>query len=202
MTTSPAPPVALVHDYFVQDGGAEAVALELAAMFPQAPVHTTYFERARFGGRLDPRRVRPWALQRALPPSPWFRPLLPAYIANFSRLEIPASRLVLSNSSTFARAVRARRPAVHVAYVHTPLRFAWDVDNYLTRSSFPRVARAGLRVGAPLLRRWDRWAGRRPDVVVANSVNVQRRIRSAWGRDSAVIYPPVNVADTSTLDHR
>lgn len=203
MTSSGAtPPVALVHDYFVQNGGAEAVALELAAMFPDAPVHTTYFERERFGGRLDPRRVRPWRLQRALPPSPWFRPLLPAYIANFSRLEIPASRLVLSNSSTFARAVHARPPAIHVAYVHSPLRFAWDTENYLARSSFPAVAKAGLRAGAPFLRRWDRWAGRRPDVLVANSINIQRRIREAWSRDSSVIHPPVDVAGTrlSTAD--
>jgi glycosyltransferase involved in cell wall biosynthesis len=195
--SGPTPAVALVHDYFVQDGGAEAVALELAAMFPDAPVHTTYFERAKFGGRLDPARVRPWPLQRALPASPWFRPLLPAYMANFSRLEIPALRLVLSNSSTFARAVHARPPAIHVGYVHTPLRFAWDVENYLARSSFPRVAKAGLRIGAPFLRRWDRWAGHRPDVLVANSLNVQRRIRAAWGRDSSVIYPPVDVAGSS-----
>lgn len=194
--------MALVHDYFVQDGGAETVALELAAMFPRALVHTTWFERARFGSRLDPNRVRPWALERVLRPSPWFRPLLPAYIANFSRLEIPATRLVLSSSSTFARGVRARPPAIHVAYVHSPLRFAWDVDGYLDRSSFPTAARMGLRIGAPLLRRWDRWAGRRPDVVVANSVNVQRRIRSAWGRDSSVIHPPVQVTRSrlSTAD--
>jgi glycosyltransferase involved in cell wall biosynthesis len=57
-------------------------------------------------------------------------------------------------------------------------------------------------MGAPLLRRWDRWAGRRADVLVANSVNVQRKIRSFWGRDSSVIYPPVDVArsQTSTAD--
>ena len=194
MTTGGWPTVALVHDYFVQDGGAEAVALELARMFPGAPVHTTWFERDRFGSRLDPSRVRPWAVQRVLSPSRWLRPLLPAYIANFSRLEIPASRLVLSSSSTFGRGVRARQPAIHVAYVHSPLRFAWEVDGYLDRSSFPTAAQAGLRIGAPFLRRWDRWAGRRPEAVVANSVNVQRRIRSAWGRDSSVIHPPVNVA--------
>jgi glycosyltransferase involved in cell wall biosynthesis len=187
------PEVALVHDYFVQDGGAEAVALELARMFPDAPVHTTFFERERFGARLDPARVRSWRLQGVLGPSPWFRPLLPAYLAYFSTLRVPASRLMISTSSTFARGARPRGRAVHVAYVHTPLRFAWEVDGYLARSSFPRAARAALRMGAPALRRWDGWAGHGPDVLVANSDNVRRRIAARWHRDSVVIYPPVDV---------
>ena len=188
------PPIALVHDYFVQDGGAEAVALELARMFPDAPMHTTFFERDRFGGRIDPRRIRPWPLADRVPTSPWFRPLLPAYIAHFSSLEVPASRLVISNSSTFARGIHARRPAMHVAYVHSPMRFAWDVDAYLAHSSFPRVAKAGLHLAAPGLRRWDRWAGRRADVVVVNSQNTRRRIKRTWRRDSRVIHPPIDVA--------
>lgn len=188
------PDVAIAHDYFVQDGGAERVAIELARMFPDAPVHTTFFEHARFGSRIDPTRVRPWALSGRVSPLPWFRPLLPAYIAYFSRLEVSATRLVISNSSTFARGVRARPPAIHVAYVQSPLRFAWDVDGYLARSSFPAAARMALRLAVPALRRWDRWAGRRADVVVANSVNIQRRIREVWGRESSVIHPPVEVA--------
>ena len=187
------PEVALVHDYFVQDGGAEAVAIEFTRMFPDAPVHTTYFERERFGGRIDPGRIRPWRLGQRLPPSPWFRPLLPAYLAHYSRLAVPAGRLVLSNSTTFSRAVRVDPPATHIAYVHSPLRFAWDLDGYLDRSSFPFVARAGLRVAAPTLRRWDRWAGRRPDIVVASSINGQERIRRAWGRSTRLIHPPVDV---------
>lgn len=188
------PDVAIAHDYFVQDGGAERVAIELARMFPDAPVHTTFFERDRFGGRLDPSRVRPWALSGRVSPSPWFRPLLPAYIAHFSRLEVPAARLVISNSSTFARGVHARPPAIHMAYVQSPLRFAWDVERYLAHSSFPLAARMGLRLAAPTLRRWDRWAGRRADVVVANSVHIQGLIKGVWGRDSVVIHPPVEVA--------
>ena len=194
MTGSPdLPEVAIAHDYFVQDGGAERVAIELARLFPAAPVHTTFFVRGRFGARIEPERVRAWRLA-GLAPSPWFRPLLPAYMAHFSRLEVPARRLVVSNSSTFARAVTARAPALHVAYVHSPLRFAWDVDAYLARSSFSAPARIGLRGAAPLLRRWDRWAGRRADVLVTNSEHVQRRVRTAWRRDSTVIHPPVDVA--------
>jgi glycosyltransferase involved in cell wall biosynthesis len=188
------PGVALVHDYFVQDGGAEAVAVELARMFPDAPVHTTFFERERFGGRIDPSRVRSWPLQGIVGPSPWFRPLLPAYIAYFSTLQVPASRLVISTSSTFARGAAARGKTLHIAYIHTPMRFAWDVDGYLAGSSFPMPARAGLRMSAPALRKWDRWAGRRPDVLVANSLNVQRRIALRWGRESRVIHPPVDVS--------
>jgi glycosyltransferase involved in cell wall biosynthesis len=187
------PDVALVHDYFVQDGGAEAVAIELARMFPDAPVHTTYFERGSFGDRLDAERIRPWRLRGILPPSPWFRWLLPAYLAHYSLLEAPARRLVLSNSTTFARAVRAVEPAIHIAYVHSPLRFAWDPDGYLAGSSFPWPARAGLRVAAPALRRWDRWAGWRSDVVVASSANAQERINRSWGRSSRLIHPPVDV---------
>jgi glycosyltransferase involved in cell wall biosynthesis len=196
------PDVAIAHDYFVQDGGAERVAIELARMFPNAPVHTTFFERNRFGSRIDPSRIRPWPLSGRVSPSPWFRPLLPAYIAYFSRLEVPASRLVISNSSTFARGVRAHPPAIHVAYVQSPLRFAWDVDGYLARSSFPILARAALRMAAPSLRRWDRWAGRRADAVVANSVNIQRLIRQVWGRTSTVIHPPVEVARREISTHR
>jgi glycosyltransferase involved in cell wall biosynthesis len=120
--------------------------------------------------------------------------LLPAYVAHFSRLEVPASRLVLSNSSTFARGVRARHPAIHVAYVHTPLRFAWDADGYLADSSFPIAARLALRAAAPTLRQWDRWAGRRADLIVANSRNDQDQIARRWGRASRIIHPPVDVA--------
>ncbi|MDQ6795894.1 MAG: glycosyltransferase [Chloroflexota bacterium] len=188
------PTVALVHDYFVQDGGAEAVAVELSRMFPDAPIHTTFFERGRFGDRIDPRRIRSWRLQGLVGPSPWFRPLLPAYIAYFSTLQVRASRLVISTSSTFARGAAAGGETIHVAYIHTPMRFAWDVNGYLAGSSFPLPARTGLRAIAPALRRWDRWAGRRPDVLVANSRNVQRRIALRWGRESQVIHPPVDVS--------
>ena len=188
------PTVALVHDYFVQDGGAEAVAVELSRMFPDAPIHTTFFERGRFGDRIDPRRIRSWRLQGLVGPSPWFRPLLPAYIAYFSSLQVRASRLVISTSSTFARGAAPGGETIHVAYIHTPMRFAWDVNGYLAGSSFPLPARAGLRAMAPALRRWDRWAGRRPDVLVANSRNVQRRIALRWGRESQVIHPPVDVS--------
>lgn len=197
MSGGPPPDVALVHDYFVQDGGAERVAIELARMFPAAPIHTTFFEAAVFGDRISADRVRPWPLSGIEPGPIRFRALLPAYVAYYSAATIRAQRLVISNSSTFARAVRVPPPATHIAYVQSPLRFAWDVEGYLARSSFPAVARAGLRIAAPALRRWDRWAGGRPDAIVANSMHMRARIHEVWGRDSTVIHPPVDVVGAS-----
>ena len=78
-------------------------------LFPGAPIHTTFFERDRFASRIDPAGSAPGRWSSASPPRPWFRPLFPAYVAHFSRLEVPASRLVISNSSTFARG--GARPA-------------------------------------------------------------------------------------------
>ena len=188
--------VALVHDFFVDDGGAERCALELARLFPQAPVFTTFFDRARFGDRLDPRRVRPWALQRILG-GRRFRSLLPLYPAYFSLLDLRDVPLVVSSSVAFSKAVRTSRRGLHVSYVHTTMRYGWDLDAYLAGSSYSRAARLAARtVRAPLIA-WDRRTASRPDVLVANSENVRERIRLRWGRSAEVIHPPVDTAEFS-----
>ena len=185
---------ALVHDYFVQDGGAEHVAIELARLLPSATVHTTFFDPDVFGARLDLSRVHPWRLN-----TPWlrarFRALLPIYPAYFSTLDLRDRDFVLSSSSAFAKAARAGRRATHVAYIHAPMRFAWQYATYSSGSSLSLPARvAGRVLGAPL-RTWDRRTSQRPDVLVANSSNIRDRISRFWGRDSEVIYPPVNVEE-------
>lgn len=184
--------VALVHDYFVQDGGAERCAIELARLLPGADVHTTFFDARRFGDRIAPARVRPWPLQRALGATSQFRALLPLYPLWYSTLDLRAYDLVVSSSSGFARAARTAPGGLHVSYVYTPMRYAWDLDAYLARSSYGLPARLAARTLRPLLRAWDRRAGRSPDVLVAISEEVRRRIRRLWRRDSRLIYPPVD----------
>jgi glycosyltransferase involved in cell wall biosynthesis len=186
---------ALVHDWFVQDGGAEKCAVELARLFPSADIWTTFFDEHVFGNRIDPARVHRWPVQRVVD-GRRFRSLLPAYPLYFPLVDVRDAELVISSSVAFTQAVRTRRDAVHVSYVYTPMRFAWDQEAYL--GSAPSSGRLGV-LGARLLkgplRTWDRWAARRPDVIVAISEVVRKRIRSRWRRDAEVIHPPVDLSE-------
>jgi glycosyltransferase involved in cell wall biosynthesis len=185
--------VALAHDFFVADGGAEQCAIEFARMFPTALMHTTFFDSDRFGARLDPDRVRTWPLQHVPRLMPRFRALFPLYAAYFSAVRLDAD-LVVSSSIAFSKALRTRDDAFHVSYVYTPMRYAWDLDTYLSQSSYTAPAQTAARLIRPTMQRWDRWTGRRPNNVVAISRTVAQRIQQVWGRDvDAVIYPPVQV---------
>jgi glycosyltransferase involved in cell wall biosynthesis len=196
-----APPLrsALVQDWFFAPGGSEQVAMELARMLPLADVHTTFADASSATALGN--RLHPWPLQRVLGPTRGYRSLLPLYPLWFGALDLRRYDLVISSSSAFAKAVRTRRDAVHIAYIHTPMRFAWDLESYVATSSFALPSRLAARTLRPLLQRWDVRTARRPDILVANSAAVRERIRRHWGRDAEVIHPPVET-DEITLSSR
>lgn len=181
---------AVVQDWFFAPGGSERCAIEFARLLPDADVFTSFFEPS-YGSEIDPRRVHTWPFQRLFGPTRRYRSFLPFYPIWFSALDLRDRDVVISSSVAFTHAVRTRRDALHISYVYTPLRYAWDLDAYLSGSSMSLVARAGAKVLRPLLRRWDRATAQRPDILVAISKTVQGRIRELWGRESELIYPPV-----------
>jgi glycosyltransferase involved in cell wall biosynthesis len=186
--------IALVHDFLVQDGGAERSLLELSRLLPGARIHTSFYDAGRFGDRFPPDTVRAWPLGRIPGAASRFRAFLPLYPAWFSALDLRDHDLVVSSSSAFAHGVRASPHALHVACIYTPMRFAWDLDGYLRGSSLPITARLAGRLARPVLRRWDVRAARRPDVLVAISAAVRERIERLWRRPSELIHPPVDAA--------
>lgn len=183
---------AIVQDWLAVEAGSERVALELGRLLPTADIYTSFFDPAIFDGELAKRRVYTWPLQAVPGARRRFRSLYPLYPAWFSRLDLRAYDVVVSSSVAFSHAVRTAATAVHVAYIHTPLRYAWDLDRYL-RGGHSAVTGAGARLLAPLLRVWDRRAAQGPTELVANSATVRERIRVAWKRDAQVIHPPVDV---------
>ena len=184
---------AVVHDFFVADGGAEQCAIEFSRLLPNAKIYTSFFDRSVFEDRIEPERVNTWPLQAL----PWsrrrFRSLLPVYAGYFGQLRVDAD-LVISSSIAFAKAVKVPRSSFHVSYVYTPMRYAWDLDVYLAESSYSPFTRASARAIRPLMRRWDSATAKRPDRLVAISRTVEERIQRLWGRGvDDVIYPPVRV---------
>lgn len=198
---SPAVPrAAITQDWLAAEAGSERVTLELSRLLPRAPIYTTFFDRTIFGGAFDPARVRTWPLQRLLGPTRHFRSLLPLYPAWFSLVDLRAYDLVLSSSVAFSHAVRTAPNAIHIAYIHAPMRYGWDLDSYLAGSSWSAPTRLVARSMAGPLRRWSRATAARPDVLVANSRSVLDQIKARWGRDAELIQPPVDVDEIAVSE--
>lgn len=192
---------AIVHDFFVNEGGAEQCAIEFANLMPDARIFTSHFDAARFGDRIDPTRVSTWPLRRWARGSASFRSLFPLYAAYFGWLKVDAD-LVISSSIAFAKAVRTRPDAHHISYVYTPMRYAWDLDTYLAGSSYSLGTRLAARSIRPVMQAWDRRTAQRPDSIIAISHAVKKRIEDLWHRTvDDVIYPPVRVDEIPLGTH-
>lgn len=180
--------VVLVHDYLNQRGGAERVVLELARMFPQAPIYTSLYKPGSTFPEFAQAAIHTTFLDR-LAVDKGFRTLFPAYPAAFRSMGTLDADLVISSSSGWAHAVRTRARAFHAVYCYTPARWLYG-------STYQGASR-GQALVRPLLggfRRWDRRAAIRADLYIAISTEVRKRIAWTYGRDAPVVYPPVDTA--------
>jgi glycosyltransferase involved in cell wall biosynthesis len=180
--------VAVVHDYLNQRGGAERVALELARMWPVAPIYTSLYRPGSTFPEFAERDVRTSWIDK-LPVDRGFRSLFPLYPNAFNDLGPIDADLVVTSSSGWAHGIKVRPDATHVVYCHTPARWLYGHDHLGATSRQQAIARPLL--GA--MRRWDSNAARRASLYVANSRNVQGRIRTTYGIDADVVYPPVDL---------
>ncbi len=168
--------VAIVHDYLNQPGGAERVVLELARIWPQAPIYTSIYRAESTFPEFRHREIRTSALNR-IPVDRAFRALLPLYPAAFRSLGTLDQDLVISSSSGWAHGVRTAPGSTHVVYCHTPARWLYKGAEYTPS----RAARVALTPVTKALERWDRRAARRANLYLANSENTRARIRAAYG---------------------
>lgn len=188
--------VALVHDWLVRMAGAERVLECLCELFPEAPIHALVWDRYGQGlAGVWRREVQTSFLQRLPGARRWYSMYLPLMPLAVESLDVSDSELVISSSHAVAKGVRTRPDQLHISYVHTPMRYAWDLqETYLSESGAHRgPARFLARMVLHYVRMWDVCSANRVDVFVANSKHVARRIRKIYRRQAAVIYPPVEV---------
>lgn len=185
--------IALVHDYFVQMGGAERVAAAMHDSFPSAPIYTTVALKHRLPPELRTADIRTSVLQRLPAMERRFRQYFMLYPIAVEQFDLSAYDLILSSSSGYAKGVRRRPDAVHVCYCHTPMRWVWRYQDYVQRESFGQAARSVLPLALWGLRKWDLRAAQQPDYYIANSQLVAERIKQFYRRDAVVIPPPIDV---------
>ncbi len=189
--------VALVHEWFSPwaAGGAEAVVRELDQLLAPQLYALVDGESRRPGSWLAGRSVTTSFIQRL----PWgvrrvqlYLPLLPMAV---EQLDLSGHGLVVSSTHLVAKGVLTGPDQLHVSYVHSPPRYAWDQMNvYLRQNALARGPLGPwIRWQLHQLRQWDHLSAQRVDVLVANSRFTARRIWRCWRRRSVVIHPPVAV---------
>lgn len=188
--------VAVVHDWLSQLAGAERVLEQILRIYPQATlftvvdavpkqqrgfladwdVHTTFVQRLPFARR----RYR------------WYLPLMPLAI---EQLDLSAFDVVISSSHAVAKGVLTGPDQLHIGYIHSPMRYAWDLQHQYLRQNGLEKGLFGWLVRWQLhrLRLWDRHTANGVDHMIANSAFIAGRIRKIYRREATVIYPPVDI---------
>jgi glycosyltransferase involved in cell wall biosynthesis len=185
--------IALVHDYFIQMGGAERVAAAMHDSFPSAPIYTTVALQHRLPKELRGADIRTSAMQWLPGIEQRFRQYFMLYPLAIEHFDLSDYDLIFSSSSGYAKGVRRRRNAIHVCYCHTPMRWVWRYEDYVARERFNGITRSALPLLLWGLRKWDLRAAQQPDFYIANSKIVAERIKQIYGREAAVIPPPIDV---------
>lgn len=181
---------ALVHDWLFQIGGAEKVLEEIYSLFPGDLF--TLFKDKNFpllkGANVQASFLNSLPFAKKI-----YRHLLPLYPALIESFDLSSYDLILSSSHAVASKVLTTQEQLHICYCHTPMRYIWDLCfDYFKVSSFSPLQLYTRHV-LHKLRNWDASSHLRVDHFIANSHFVKRRIAKIYGRDSTVIYPPVDV---------
>ena len=185
--------IALVHDYLVQDGGAEKVLKSLHEIWPEAPIFVLFH---------DPKKIDQFKTatikESFLKNFPfihshyqWYLSLMPIAI---EKMDLKNFDIVISSTSLFAKGVITSPNTLHISYCHTPPRFLWsDTHKYLVDFRYNFFIKLFSPNFIHRLRLWDKMSADRVDNFIANSFTVKQRIQKYYRRDAEIINPPVEV---------
>lgn len=186
--------IAIVHDWLSTYAGAERVTEQILRLYPEADLFSVVdfipdADRAfLLGKRATTTFIQhlPFSRRRFR----WYLPLFPRAI---ERLDLSSYDLILSSSHAVAKGVCVTPGQRHLCYCHTPMRYAWDMqEQYLAGGGLKALRRLAATPFLTRLREWDRRTSSRVTAFAANSRFIADRIQRCYGRDSTVIHPPVD----------
>lgn len=199
------PKVAVVHDWFNCIAGSEKVVKEIMHCFPDADVfslvdHLSDEERESLGIQ---KPIQTSFINR-LPFQKRFRNYLPLMPMAIEQFDLRSYDIVISSSHAFGKGVLTSAEQLHLTYVHTPIRYAWDMyQEYLEQEKLGWGIKSSIvRTALHYIRMWDRSTADRPDVYMGNSGYVANRIKKTYNRDAHVVYPPCDVHKMKVQHHK
>lgn len=188
--------VAIIHDYLKEYGGAERVVETLHEIFPDAPIYTAYLNLDSLGSHKS--RIKDWSIKTSwlnyLPfAGKFISPLRIIAPKIFESFDLSDFDVVISSCNIyFSKAVKTKKPQIHLSYIHTPPRYLYGyATSFNYKKSF--ITRVVGELMNHYLRIIDFEVSQRPDILIANSKNVQNRIKKFYKRDSVIIHPPVDI---------
>lgn len=192
--------VAIVHDWLVVYAGAEKVLEQLINLWPEADIFTLVdFLPSESRAFLKNRPVTTSFLQKMPFARSKYRSYLPLMPLAIEQLDLSAYDVIVSSSYAVAKGVLTSGNQLHVSYVHSPVRYAWDLQHqYLKESNLAKGFKSFLaRSLLHYIRLWDYRTSSGVDVMVANSRFIKQRIRKVYGCEALVVYPPVDTTGFS-----
>ena len=190
----------LVHDWLTGMRGGEKVLEAFCRIFPQAPIYTLLHIKGKVSRLIEGHAIHTSFIQHMPLAARRYRHYLPLFPRAAEGLKLPPCDLVLSDSHCAAKGVRPPAGAVHVSYLHTPMRYVWDMYDAYFGPGRGGAAAWVMPLVRPYLQRWDVRSSERVDHFLANSDHVADRIRRRYGRRATVIYPPVDTGRFAPSD--
>lgn len=191
----------IVADWLVGFAGAERVIAEFIQLFPDSEIYSVVdFLSDDSRHHFQDKKATTSFIQRLPGAKKKYQTYLPLMPLAIEQLDVTQHDVVLSSSHAVAKGVLTGPDQLHISYVHSPIRYAWDFQHqYLRESGLDKGLKGKLaRWMLHNIRMWDYRTANGVDHFIANSHFIARRIKKVYGRDADVIYPPVDV-DRFTL---
>lgn len=197
--------IAIVSEWLTVYAGAEKVLEQLIKCFPEADLFSICdFIKEEDRAFLNYKKVTTTFIQRLPFARKMYRNYLPLMPLAIEQLDLSKYDLIISSSHAVAKGVLTGPDQIHISYVHSPIRYAWDLQHqYLKESGLNNGIKA-LFVKWLLhkIRIWDYRTANGVDHFIVNSNFIGRRVKKIYGRESTVIHPPVATQDFTMLDKK
>lgn len=188
--------IAIVHEWFANYAGSERVVEQILNLFPKADLFAVvdFLEDSK-REFIQNKKVTTTFIQNLPFAKTKFRQYLPLMPLAIEQLDLSVYDLVISSSHAVAKGVLTAPHQLHISYVHSPIRYAWDFQHqYLKESNLERGIKSWIaRWILHQMRIWDTRTANGVDLFIANSEFIARRIQKVYRRSARVIYPPVDL---------